>query len=324
VVGAVVWHMDSQRPVRSLIYGGCAGAIAEVATIPFDVLKVRMQLQGEQGRSRQYSGAWDAVVKVARNEGPLAFTAGAMPACVRQLTYGSLRFGLYSECKRLFGVNNSTDSALFRKVSAAGTAGGLAAFVCSPTDLIKVRMQSAGVRPGASSQRYRGMSHAFSSIVRLEGARGLYKGVVPTSARAAAVCAAEIASYDEVKCALLRSRYLPEGVALHLVSGILSGFFAVLASSPFDVVKSRIMSQPFDSRGVGVHYTGMTDCFRKSWQSEGLRFAFKGFWPNYACKGPSVVLLFMLYEQIQRVGDQFLDHHFDQLREQQVPIVNIA
>jgi hypothetical protein len=149
--------------------------------------------------------------------------------------------------------------------------------------------------------------HAFGSIMKLEGARGLYKGALPTSSRAAVVAAAEIATYDETKCALLRHQLVPNGVALHLFSAVLSGFLATLASSPFDVVKSRIMSQPFDAKGVGLHYNGMADCFAKSWKAEGWRFAIKGLLPNFMNKGPTVVLMFLFYEQIQKVGDRFLD-----------------
>merc|ERR1712232_169338 len=110
----------------------------------------------------------------------------------------------------------------------------------------------------------KGMVDAAITIFRQEGFVGLYKGVVPTSMRAAVVAASEIASYDEIKCALLRRQWLPDGVALHLLVGVMSGFFASFVSSPFDVIKSRLMSQPFDVSGVGQWYSGTVDCFYKS------------------------------------------------------------
>ena len=36
-----------------------------------------------------------------------------------------------------------------------------------------------------------------------------------------------------------------------------------MASSPFDVVKSRVMGQPLHPDGTGKLYSGMVDCFIK-------------------------------------------------------------
>ena len=41
-----------------------------------------------------------------------------------------------------------------------------------------------------------------------------------------------------------------------------------MASSPFDVVKSRVMGQPLNPDGTGKLYSGMVDCFIKSSASE--------------------------------------------------------
>lgn len=305
-------HMDAKTPLRSVLYGGCASILAEVATIPVDVLKVRMQLQGESGHERQYKNTLDAVLKISRQEGPMAFTKGLGPAVLRQMTYGSLRFGFYATFKEALGVvKNSTEPALLRKLAAAGMSGGTSAFMCNPLDLIKVRMQADGMRSSGlhrtEGPRYRGVLSATVSIVRKEGFLGLYTGVAPTTARATVVAAAEIASYDEIKCAFLRQGFIAEGMKLHFATAMLSGFLATAASSPFDVVRARIMSQPLDKSGVGLWYRGTIDCFAQSYQVEGVRFAWQGFWPNYMCKGPTVVLLFLLYEQIQRHGDRFLD-----------------
>jgi len=301
--------MNSKSPLRSVLYGGCASTIAEVITIPVDVLKVRMQLQGEPGNERQYKNTLDAALKIARTEGPMAFSKGLKPAVLRQMTYGSLRFGFYARFKEALGLaKNSTDPALLQKFLAAGMSGGSAAFLCNPLDLIKVRMQASGMRSSAESlPQYRGVGHAAVSIMRREGFRGLYIGVAPTAARATVVAAAEIASYDEIKCAFLRHGFFVEGISLHFATAMMSGFCATLASSPFDVVRSRLMSQPVNESGVGRWYQGSIDCVRKSIELEGVRFGWRGFWPNYMCKGPTVVLLFLLYEQIQKHGDQWLD-----------------
>ena len=39
-----------------MLTGGLAGSIAEIATIPLDTAKVRMQLQGQAGQAVKYQG----------------------------------------------------------------------------------------------------------------------------------------------------------------------------------------------------------------------------------------------------------------------------
>jgi len=301
--------MDAQTPLRGMVYGGVASALADAAMIPLDVLKVRLHLQGEGGRAPEYRGVVDAAAKICRSEGPGAFYKGLQPVVARQLSYGSLRFGLYARLRELLGVpHHGTDPMPLRKALAAGCAGGASAFICTPLDLIKVRMMAQGMRPCAEAPpRYRSLPHAAASIFRHEGPFGLYKGAGPASARATIVGMVEIGGYDEVKCAILRRGWMREGVALHFSAAMFSGLLSALASSPFDVARSRLMSQPFDASGAGLHYRGLTDCLAKSFRAEGWRFAYKGFWVAYLSKGPTVVLLFLLYEQLRLRGDRWLD-----------------
>lgn len=63
---------------------------------------------------------------------------------------------------------------LWKKVLAGSLAGGISSSLCNPTDLVKVRLQADLGRGGV--KRYRGLWHAFSSIVRAEGVTGLYRG----------------------------------------------------------------------------------------------------------------------------------------------------
>jgi len=293
--------MKAKTTARGFLYGGMASCLAEGLTIPLDVLKVRMQLQGEQGQ-KMYRNTFQAVVDIARLEGIGAFLKGLKPALLRQGTYGTCRVGLYAPIKQLIGVHDASDDVFWRKVIAGMLAGSVSAAIFNPTDLIKVRMQVDGMRPNHSPPSYKGVVDATVSIVRGEGVTGLYTGVGATASRAAVVAAAELASYDEVKQRL--RMYYGEGMQLHLMSSLIAGFMATAASSPFDVIKSRVMSQPLDPlTGQGLWYRNISDCWVKSILAEGPMFMWKGFWPNYLNKGPTVVLFFMFYERIRLFCD---------------------
>jgi hypothetical protein len=294
--------MEQKSVLRGLVYGGVASIIAETFTMPVDVTKVRLQLQGELGAQRIYKGFFDAVPKIARTEGVGALWKGLSPALLRQATYGSLRYGLYAPIKGALGIDAATPShkvPLLKKVLAGSLSGAVSSAICNPTDLIKIRLQADGMGGGATP-RYRGLVHAFTDIVSKEGVTGLWKGVGPTCARASVLAAAELSSYDEIKAALLHSNVLAEGPVLHFATAGSAGFIAALASSPFDVVKSRFMNQPVDlATGRGTLYKGMRDCFAQSIRSEGVLCLWNGFWPNAGRVVPRVIIIFNLMEQFK-------------------------
>lgn len=249
----------------------------------------------------------DAITKIFRKEGALAFFKGLSPALVRQSTYGSLRYGLYTPIKALLGISSSGETPLWKKVTAGAGAGAISSALCNPTDLIKVRLQADGMTPGVAP-RYRGLVHAFTSIVKAEGIVGLWKGVGPTCARATVLAAVELPAYDELKFliqkyTLLGPVYSKDGLALHSVTATGAGFLCALASSPFDVAKSRMMNQPFDESGRGTLYGSTLDCFVKSVKAEGPFCLWKGFWPNFGRVGPRVIIVFVCMEKLKKLFD---------------------
>jgi solute carrier family 25 uncoupling protein 8/9 len=194
--------------------------------------------------------------------------------------------------------------ALWKKVAAGASSGAIASGIANPTDLVKVRMQTDGMVKDASGEiipkRYKGVIDCFTSTVKQEGVIGLWKGVGPTVGRATALAAAELATYDEVKAQFKKHHVITEdGLVLHASTALVSGFAATVASSPFDVVKSRVMAQPIDASGKGVLYSGMVSCFAKSVRSEGPFALYRGFWPNFGRVVPRVTIVFIVMEQLK-------------------------
>jgi hypothetical protein len=201
------------------------------------------------------------------------------------------------------GATASPPPAILHKVLSGMVSGAISSAICNPTDVVKVRMQadtSAANKAGGAGPRYRNVFHAFKVIADTEGFRGLYKGVGPTVQRAAAVAAVELSSYDECKEMIVKSLgWQASEVKTHLSASIMAGFLATIASSPFDVVKSRVMNQPVDAQGRGLRYSSTIDCFRKSIAAEGVLSLWKGFLPNFARLGPHCVVTFMVIEQLR-------------------------
>ena len=56
--------MENSSVVKGLVYGGLSSCVAECVTMPADVVKTRLQLDGSAATGRLYSGSEDATVKV--------------------------------------------------------------------------------------------------------------------------------------------------------------------------------------------------------------------------------------------------------------------
>ncbi|XP_059626541.1 mitochondrial uncoupling protein 2-like isoform X2 [Cornus florida] len=218
-----------------------AACIAEICTIPLDTAKVRLQLQkkaatGEGVAVPKYRGVLDTVATIAREEGFLALWKGIIPGLHRQCIYGGLRIGLYEPVKAFYvGSAYVGDVSLFQKILAALITGAIAITVASPTDLVKVRLQAEGKLAAGVPRRYYGALDAYYTIVRQEGLGALWTGIGPNIARNAIINAAELASYDHVKQAILKISGFTDNVLTHLLAGLGAGFFAVCIGSPVDV-----------------------------------------------------------------------------------------
>ena len=180
-----------------------------------------MQLSSRGGAT---SSAADVARSIWANEGPRGFAKGLSPALLRASTYGSLRIGMYEPIKEttasLAGLGPGEELPLPAKVFAGALCGAVAQGVCCPTDVVKIRLQG-----DAAGTRYRGVGHAFSSIARSEGLRGLYQGVAPASQRAAVVAAVELSTYDSFKTFLLP--HTGDTIVTHFAAALMAGYVEV-------------------------------------------------------------------------------------------------
>lgn len=277
---------------ENFLASSIAASVGEICTLPLDTAKVRLQLQSG---SNKYRGMIGTVITVAKEEGPSALWKGLEPGIHRQVLFGGLRIGMYEPVKNLIvGKDHQGEVPLHLKIAAGLTTGALGIMVASPTDLVKVRMQSEGRLAEGVPKRYPSALKAYSIIARQEGFLGLWRGVGPNIARNAIINAAELASYDQIKESLLKAGF-KDNIGTHIMSGLGAGFFAVCVGSPVDVVKSRIMG---DSKG---QYSGVLDCFVKTAKNDGITAFYKGFLPNFGRLGSWNVVMFLTLEQVRKL-----------------------
>ncbi|KAK6239297.1 hypothetical protein QUC31_004766 [Theobroma cacao] len=279
-------------PSGALYHFGTSGfsvAVATGLTHPLDVLKVRLQMQliGQRG---PLIGMGPLFVQVLKNEGPKSLYLGLTPALTRSLLYGGLRLGLYEPSK--YACDWAFDSTnILVKIASGAFAGGISTALTNPVEVLKVRLQMN------SDMRQRGPIAELRKIVSKEGIGALWKGVGPATARAAALTASQLATYDESKRILMKWTPLEEGFYLHLTSSTIAGLVSTLITAPIDMVKTRLMLQ----RDRAGNYKNGFHCAYQVLRTEGPRGLYKGGFAIFARLGPQTTITFILCEQLRKL-----------------------
>ena len=141
---------------------------------------ILFQVQGEAGaQAVMYNGVLKTVLGVARDEGPKALYNGIVPGLQRQMAFSAIRIGGYETVKQKYTEWSGAESQLSLlgvRIAAGITTGTIAILSAQPTDVVKIRMQAELRKPG-EKPRYAGVFHAYSTIFKQEGMKGMYKGM---------------------------------------------------------------------------------------------------------------------------------------------------
>ncbi|XP_035292386.1 mitochondrial uncoupling protein 2 isoform X1 [Cricetulus griseus] len=216
------------------------------------------------------------------------------------------------------------------KFLGAGTAACIADLITFPLDTAKVRLQIQGECQGlartAANAQYRGVLGTILTMVRTEGPRSLYNGLVaglqrqmsfasvriglydsvkqfytkgsertsPNVARNAIVNCAELVTYDLIKDTLLKANLMTDDLPCHFTSAFGAGFCTTIIASPVDVVKTRYMNSALGQYHSAGH------CALAMLRKEGPQAFYKGFMPSFLRLGSWNVVMFVTYEQLKR------------------------
>jgi len=252
---------------------------------PMDMIKVRIQLQGEGTKS---AGASPFAVarQIVAEDGFLALYTGLSAGLLRQATYTTARLGIFGTISGYLEADGRKSNVV-EKAVAGLVAGGLGSIVGTPADLALIRIQADGTLPAAQRRNYKGVGDALLRITREEGFSGLFRGCTPVVVRAMALNMGMLASHDTALDYL--KTQTNSYVYQHVGAKFTSGFFASAFSLPFDFVKTRIQKQKPDANGV-LPYKNSIDCAKKVLATEGPLAFYKGFATYYFRIAPHVMM----------------------------------
>lgn len=165
---------------------------------------------------------------------------------------------------------------------------GLTHTAVTPLDVVKCNMQTAPTK-------YTGIFQGFRTIVTEQGARGLFKGWVPTALGYSAQGACKFGFYEFFKkyySDLAGPEYAARYQNLIYVAGSASAeFIADIALCPFEAVKVKVQTVPGWARGFG-------DGLPKFVAEGGVGGLWKGVVPLWGRQIPYTIMKFAAFENV--------------------------
>ncbi|XP_048038018.1 solute carrier family 25 member 34 [Megalobrama amblycephala] len=278
----------------------CCGAC--VFTNPLEVVKTRLQLQGELrargSYQRHYRGVLQALWVVGSTDGVRGLQKGLTAALLYQGLMNGVRLGFYSYTQAS-GLTDAPGGSLI----AGAAAGALGAFIASPAYLVKTQLQAQAVAAIAVGHQHnhQGVSSAFLSIYRREGVTGLWRGVNGAVPRVTVGSAAQLATFSSAKDWVTRAQWFsPHSCLTALIAAMISGVAVTITMTPFDVISTRLYNQPVDEFKRGRLYRGFVDCLMKVCATEGIVGLYKGMTPVFVRLAPHTVLSMLIWDVLRQ------------------------
>jgi len=168
-----------------------SGALARLLAVsivnPLELVRTKMQSQ-----KMPWSDVQKCLKELVKTQGVRGLWSGYTATLLRDVPFSAMYWPLYEQCKSTMNLYTSNRDAFFVNFCSGAFAGSVASTVTLPFDVIKSIKQSEIGEKGRS----RGNVTIATVLVREQGARGLFAGLVPRLLKAAPACAILISSYE--------------------------------------------------------------------------------------------------------------------------------
>ncbi|KAK5645393.1 hypothetical protein RI129_006693 [Pyrocoelia pectoralis] len=280
------------------IIGALSASGAAIFTNPLDVLKTRMQLQGELRARGQhavhYRNVFHAAVVVVKNDGILGLQKGLSAAVLMHGIRNCVGFTTDERGKTVF----------YKSFYVSALSGAIGAIFGSPLFLIKTQIQSQTAKSVAVGYQHgrTGTLSAIKEIYTDHGVRGLWRGTNASMLRALVGSSTQLTSFAMTKDLLNEYSFFHSYPTLKtFCASIVGGAFQAVTMQPFDLVSTRLYNQPVDASGRGLLYKNIPDCFRKIWKTEGFLGFYKGLTAHYMRLAPHGVLTLVFWDSLKNL-----------------------
>ncbi|KRX92611.1 Mitoferrin [Trichinella pseudospiralis] len=287
-----------------LLAGAAAGTMEHCLFYPIDSVKTRMQSLcrcPEQSCRTPVAGLFSMV----RREGFLRSLRGINAIATGSVPAHALYFTVYEKSKLVL-----TNGHLSSNSFAPGIAGILATLVhdavMNPVEVIKQRMQVWG-------SPYKSSIECAKCVYNREGVCAFYRSYSTQLLMNIPFQVIHFLTYEQAQQRLNPKRlYDPKS---HVISGAVAGGLAAAATTPLDVCKTALNTQPKDALHCRKSLYGIGDAVRAIYACKG----FNGFWSGLQAR-----VLFQVPTTAMTWMDTFFNVNFPDSNQKFVLIATLA
>lgn len=174
-----------------ILAGMGAGASQVVFTNPIEIVKIRLQVQGEI--ARQEGIAPKSAVQICKELGFAGLYRGATACFARDIPFSGIYFPTYAALKEAFKKDGEKETSGWGLLIAGSIAGAISASSTTPFDVVKTRLQ---VEARKGQQTYSGIFDCFRKVYQAEGLLAFYKGVLPRTLRSSPQFGVTLLAYE--------------------------------------------------------------------------------------------------------------------------------
>lgn len=168
--------------MKALI-GSTAGCVGAFVGTPAEVALIRMTADGRLpiAERRNYTNAFNALFRIAKEEGFLALWTGTVPTMGRAMVVNAAQLASYSQSKEmLLNTGYFVEGITLHFVSSM-ISGLITTAASMPVDIAKTRIQNMKIVDG--KPEFKGAIDVIIKVCRNEGIFSLWKGFFPYYAR---------------------------------------------------------------------------------------------------------------------------------------------
>jgi hypothetical protein len=128
---------------------------------------------------------------------------------------------------------------------------------------------------------------------------GFYRGLQANVMRACILNGTKMACYDAIKGYVSASTgWSRKDLRCQFSAAVGAGFFMAVSTTPFDMVRTKLMNQPPDQK----LYSGFLDACYKIARADGVTAFYRGFFPIWMRFAPHATAQLVLFETLLRTA----------------------
>jgi len=273
-------NRGGSTPINYSLAAALSSLVSRSLTNPLERIKIVLQTQAGQLTSSPIAIAREIIAK----EGWVGLWKGTGATTLRLVPFAGVVGAMNGFLLDKVPNKNSAPWRFFAIASAATIASTLT----YPLDLIRTRMCLLEKEGEKKIDKH--THRALINLLKTEGLRGAYRGLVPTLLALPPFIALQQTTF-EVLMRRWRMNVGDTGIAATFGLGVASGMFAQTVLFPMEVVRTRMQLPIAKSQNSNqFNYTGTFNALKTIAVKEGMRGLFKGIGTAYLRVAPNAAI----------------------------------